>query len=102
MQASVSEFIRQDKHCVVMSIKVLVALQFIHNCKVSFKPFDTWALPAYFVEISPNNSNDHVLIMGAHASAFVETKLQRTMCISVTTASSLSGTGNNSPVAISV
>lgn len=38
MQASVSECIRDDKHCVVISINVRVVLQLIHNCKVSFTP----------------------------------------------------------------
>lgn len=59
------------------------------------------ARPAYLVDISPKSSNDQVLIIGAHASALQETKLHNTVCISVTTASSLSGIGNNSPVAIS-
>lgn len=65
-------------------------------------PLVTWARPAYLEDISPNNSNDQVLIIGAHASAFEETKLHKTVCISVTTLSSLSGIGNKSPVAISV
>lgn len=56
IQASVSEWIRQDKHCVVISIKVLVARQDIHIWRVSFKlDKGTWILPAYRLDNSPIN-----------------------------------------------
>lgn len=37
IQASVFEWIRLDKHLVLISTKVLVARHAIHNCKVSFR-----------------------------------------------------------------
>lgn len=40
IQVSVSESIKHDKHCVVMSTRVLAALQDIHQCRASFKPTD--------------------------------------------------------------
>lgn len=38
MHDSVSESIKHDKHCVVISTSVLAALQDIHQCNASFKP----------------------------------------------------------------
>lgn len=37
------------------------------------------ALPEYFVDISPNNSKDQVLIVGAQAEALSVIKLTKTI-----------------------
>lgn len=60
------------------------------------------ALPAYFEEVSPNNSNDQVLMVGAQATGFSLINDTNTIWMSETTSSSDSGIGGIFPVFISV
>lgn len=60
------------------------------------------ARPAYFEDVSPNNSRDHVLIVGAQATGFSWIKTTNTVWISETTTSSDSGMGGIFPVFISL
>lgn len=61
-----------------------------------------WALREYLVDISPNNSSDQVLIVGAHAIEFSDIKVIKAIWISDTINSSVSDGLGNVPVLISV
>jgi hypothetical protein len=70
MQASVSADIRQDKHCVVRSMRERVALHDIQSCKDSPRPAEIGTIPrpAYRLDSSPRNYELHknVLLARAH------------------------------------
>lgn len=58
MQASVLECMRQVRHCVFRSMRVRVARQDIHMCRVSFRLLDA-ILFAYLLESTPVNNIIH-------------------------------------------